>query len=697
MRRVLYLACVSLLLGSCASQSASDSAAPRPASPDAAVLAEVRTAPCPGGVEPAVWSQLCSELARVLAARQNLTRGAAAAPANEASRPQGFISFAPDSFGWYHSLQGDYDQNGEVNIGDLTPLGQHLGETSGGGVFSYQSALSVIDGDSNGEINLADITPIGVNFSLRSPEYRVYGSGNPADYPASNDASTTLEPISIVAFSSALQPDPGFRKQFLVEFTIDPTFNYWVRPADGESLGTPSAMVSGSPPPEVWSVTISPDPVPAGGTAVVTAFVKVNDPNLGAPSLAWQLEGGGSIDPFDSPANLTAPAAGADTTLTLRLAVADGKHDVLFFERPVQVWAGSSVQWHSQTVASAENSGPDTALVAGGTSPQITYRHMSDDGTLNEVLLARGADLAGSSWIFETPIPAFAFGLDATVFNSHPAAVIFGLSNARSLHYVLPFGYTPVDIPGTDIEFVFELSCSLIGGQPAAVYGNGTGGSPHLMFVKAFDYITDVWSAPVEISSGPQVGNFDSLAEISGRPAVVYYDSSVTPAQLWFAIATDGSGTTWEQAVAHVDPDGKSLGRYCKLLEVAGRPAIVYNNVFEGVEYLRADDALGASWPAVATQLDALYGEGLDFALIGGFPAIVHEARATDGQTSEVHYVQAVDANGDSWNTPEIVDGFSNTLRAGGNIHCSLAEVDGAPAVSYYDSLNRDLKYAAKY
>jgi hypothetical protein len=44
---------------------------------------------------------------------------------------------------------------------------------------------------------------------------------------------------------------------------------------------------------------------------------------------------------------------------------------------------------------------------------------------------------------------------------------------------------------------------------------------------------------------------------------------------------------------------------------------------------------------------------------------------------------------GESWNTPVVID----TAFPSGN-YCSLAEIEGYPAIAYYDQNNGDLMYA---
>ena len=57
---------------------------------------------------------------------------------------------------WGYYSNGDYDQNSEVNVADLTPLAIHFMESALPFKFQPNTIQAVIDGDDNGEINLAD-------------------------------------------------------------------------------------------------------------------------------------------------------------------------------------------------------------------------------------------------------------------------------------------------------------------------------------------------------------------------------------------------------------------------------------------------------------------------------------------------------------------------------------------------------------
>ena len=217
-------------------------------------------------------------------------RIAAAAPASSASAAR--LAFNPlnSSLTWHYSSTGDYDQNGEVNISDLTPLGVHFGESSGGGTFPYAGALSVVDGDGNGEINITDITPIGANFGARVTAYNVYAETSADEYPAGNTAPSTAAPVGSLERSAATGEAGVDRLGFSFELSEphDPAAVYWVRPSDGSAEGTPSNMAGPGAPIESSIEVFQLDFTIAGGaTQENSDWGEVAVTFIGSPSTLY--------------------------------------------------------------------------------------------------------------------------------------------------------------------------------------------------------------------------------------------------------------------------------------------------------------------------------------------------------------------------------------------------------------------------
>ena len=79
---------------------------------------------------------------------------------------------------WTYRNQGDYDLNTEVNVADLTPLGQSFNKDSQSPNWINEQWA---DGDGNGLNNLADVTPIGQNFGGSVNGYHLESSINGSD------------------------------------------------------------------------------------------------------------------------------------------------------------------------------------------------------------------------------------------------------------------------------------------------------------------------------------------------------------------------------------------------------------------------------------------------------------------------------------------------------------------------------------
>jgi hypothetical protein len=174
------------------------------------------------------------------------TRIASAAPLLKGSKTRVDYNLKANVLVWKYANQGDYDQNGEVNIADLTPLAVRFGDKSGGTpAFPDGTIEFIVDGDGNGEIGIADITPIGQNFGRIVLGYRLHRSADPGtDYPAGNADPGTTAWFKTILLADATGAPTLERLTF--SFTVGavtPGEWFWVRPGHGTSEGTPSNMV----------------------------------------------------------------------------------------------------------------------------------------------------------------------------------------------------------------------------------------------------------------------------------------------------------------------------------------------------------------------------------------------------------------------------------------------------------------------
>jgi hypothetical protein len=249
-------------------------------------------------------------------------RAASEAPTSGASAARLAFDANEEVLLWHYSMQADYDQNGEVNIADLTPIGQNFKAVSGGGPFPYESIESVVDGDGNGEINIADITPIGQNFGRRVDAYNVYGSDIPADVPLQPGDPSTVPPLGSVPYSAG----EGVRSQERLRYSFDLGGDtgmgfYWVRPADGADEGTPSNTVSHTIPsgPTIDSLTANPAAIAPQGTSTLTAVVTAEP----SPEVVYTWSASvGSVTPgAPGSATYTAPDTDVELTAVITLQV----------------------------------------------------------------------------------------------------------------------------------------------------------------------------------------------------------------------------------------------------------------------------------------------------------------------------------------------------------------------------------------
>ncbi|HES57916.1 MAG TPA: hypothetical protein ENO21_00635, partial [Firmicutes bacterium] len=205
-------------------------------------LSAIDDAQVPPGLDEELFSQLKAELKRVLEARG--TRQLAVHPPERERNAVRDLRIGEQAgegwvLSWSYENRGDYDQNGEVNIGDLTTLALHFGAS---GPFALASEQSVVDGDGNGEINIGDVTPIGENYLATCLAYNVYSSPNAADYPSAWDAGNGdgAQLLGVVSTGDILPPGAQ-RATFELQLS-EPGYGarYWVRPSDSATDGTPS-------------------------------------------------------------------------------------------------------------------------------------------------------------------------------------------------------------------------------------------------------------------------------------------------------------------------------------------------------------------------------------------------------------------------------------------------------------------------
>ena len=125
---------------------------------------------------------------------------------NKVTDLEGVKTDAGITLSWTERNVGDYDNNGEVGVPDITPIAMHYLHVKDLGGNWPDAADAIIDGDGNGEIGIADITPIAtnyLNFISGYNVYRVVDTGAP-DFTG---VSPLVNPINPSAGSSVVRDD----------------------------------------------------------------------------------------------------------------------------------------------------------------------------------------------------------------------------------------------------------------------------------------------------------------------------------------------------------------------------------------------------------------------------------------------------------------------------------------------------------
>jgi hypothetical protein len=255
-----------------------------------------------------------------------------------------------------------------------------------------------------------------------------------------------------------------------------------------------------------------------------------------------------------------------------------------------------------------------------------------------------------------------------------------------------------------------STSLAEVGGQPAISYWDYA--NADLKYAHYLGGATtgncgpgrNTWQCNTVDSAGI-VGQFNSLAEVGGLPAISYYDATNQDLKYarYLGGATTGNcgpgGNTWQCDT--LDSPG-DMGQYNSLAVVGGQPAISYYNGFPGFDLRYARYLGGATtgncgpgsntWQCETVDGPGTIGITNSLADVGGLPAISYLDFGTNVDLRYArHLGGATTGNcgpgGNTWQC--------DTLDSAGNVgsNSSLAAVGGFPAIGYYDSSNQDLRF----
>lgn len=530
-------------------------------------LAELDALAVPDGVKSQVFQQLKDALENALSER-GTGKVTCTPPKGEANRVNDLAIVdngdSTHSLIWHYRSLGDYNQDGNVGIADITPLAQHFG---GQWTVGEENTLAaVIDGSGNKAIDIADVTPIAVNFGSQVDHYAVEGSDTSDSgfalveaypLPASDDISRTILSHNLGAA---------------------PAFTYWrVVPVDAGSVQGDYSNVAqvGE---FIWHLKTLDGGITSGGE--YTSLAVVN----GKPAVSYQNHLDGDL-------------------------------------RYVQATVASGTTWGTPlTVDSTQYVGQYSSLAVVNGNPAISY-YDADSGNLKYV---RASDADGNAWA--APVVVTSTGnigqyTSLVVVNGNPAISYYDVVGLV-LMYVraddadgTAWG-TPVLVDDAGDVGQFG-SMEVVNGRPAISYFDNT--NDDLKYVRASDADGTAWGPRVVVYNVGSVGTDTSLEVVNGNPAISFYD--VGNMILKYVRASDANGDGWNAPVTA--DNWARTGRSNSLAVINGNPAISYaEELIFSLRYVRALDANGTVWgePVVANDLKPAYYTSL--AEVNGNPAI---------------------------------------------------------------------------
>jgi hypothetical protein len=397
-------------------------------------------------------------------------------------------------------------------------------------------------------------------------------------------------------------------------------------------------------------------------------------------------------------------------------------------------------------------------LTAGKSVVLDNAKHRSSAGNLYVAVLTHGGDevtvhklvlTTEDGWVIVTVDDSYNVGryTSLAVINGMPA-----ISYCDMYHVDLKYAGSATATGGNaaawslatvdSAGYVGEhTSLAEVEGQPAISYLDDTNDA--LKYARRVSEQPEAWTAVTVHTSdiGEDVGYYTSLADVNGYPLITYYDAGEGYLRYaWSNTTTGMDALDWQTSVldntedcdigqynslAVVDskaavsygvkytisslmykwfsnaakvkvdtPLGEAL--YTSLAVVNSKPAISwYDSGYGTLHYSYSSTTRGTSntdWSTIVIPNPGDAGRYSSLAVIGGRPAIAYVVTTTFPSETRLMFAWSSTAAGwnvEDWNATTVDD--SSPLLGE---FSSLAEVDGKPAISYFDGDNHCLKYA---
>lgn len=613
---------------------------------------------------------------------------------------------------------GDYDQNGEVNIADLTPMGMRFFQTVGYDAPDLHNGLTYwptgspdddggagsgnppaagsaainwrnarIDGDFNGEINIADITPIATHWNHKLSGYKVFRKGPGDDsyhmIPKPGDAAS---PVSLSR--PVVDNNRPVRYVMADNQTENGSYEYYVSAFDSiagsegpQSLHAIAVIDNGGGPgndPPIAALIANPTSGDEPLDVTLDASGSV-DTDGSITKYEWDWDGDGTFD-FDS---------GTDNSVAHTYLAAGG------YNPAVRVTDNENATDTQSTTVTVNAVGPNTDPIA-----DVTANPTEGDAALDVAFNGSGSsDPDGTIVQYEWDWTG-----DGSYDASGASATINHLYTVGG-NYMARMRVTD-NRGGTDTDTVQIIIHGTVPTNPvAALVADPTTGNPPLNV--NFDAsgstddgnITDYeWDLDGDgtFNEAPEEASFRGTSTASYN----YADPGIYPASVRVTDNDDLTDTA-SQAI-NVAVHGWYVvpiiamgdrGKYCKLVVVDGKPAVCYFSFFpNGLFYVRALDDDGLSWSAEGSgstnpplHLDNTPNSGYwnSMAIVDGNPAISYYQDDQDTGWP-LKYIRATDPQGSAWGAPQELDDVGTITFPGG--YTSMQIIEGNPAIAFFDA-----------
>lgn len=433
-------------------------------------------------------------------------------------------------------------------------------------------------------------------------------------------------------------------------------------------------------------------------------------------SYDWELTGDGMFDddsttPPDS-SNDTRFATPGEYEVGVQITdTTSGQMDSAQIKITVHGWSVLAVD----DPAGSDEAGQYTSLCVVNGDPAISYQYYDSGAGTHNLRYVRSSTADGGNvadWTNKVTVATTGTDITYTslaVVAGNPA-IAFRDNGDEDLYYVRALTSTgdsasdwDTDVPIHTANNVGEYpSLCVVNGSPAISYYDATAANLRYAYSTDPTGAAGTWTHLLvdDGGGGPSydAGAFTSLQVVNNHPAISYFDA--TNNELDYALSSTAGGEDsgdWNPIVVNSGPYGG--GYFSSLCIVDAHPAIACSRLESGywrLCYIRSTTTDGASssdWPVPLLEFDSSNDE-LAFsslAVIGGTPCIAYY-ESGGGQLYFAKSNTATGTNGDDWDVEQVA-GFDDDAGA----YCSLAEVDGKPAICWRNGSFGYLVYGIRY